>query len=91
MTKISTHMVMLGNDELEPEKQTLESKTGLLQVKQGHVLQIKKRLYRVDRTRQKTTVKDGISLTMQFIYVTETTPDSVLSKIRDIIAKEGRT
>lgn len=80
---INVHMVLLGNDSLEPDKSALESKTGLLDVSPGQVMKIRDRTYQVLRTRTKTKCQDGIALTMQFIYVEPISAERLMTKIRD--------
>lgn len=80
---IKVHMVLLGDDSLEPDKSALESKTGLLDVDPGQVLKINGRTYQVLRTRAKTKRQDGIELTMQFVYVEPISAQRLMTKIRD--------
>ena len=83
MTEISTHMILLGDDPMDFEKPTLESKTGILDIKENNIIQIKHKLYEVTRTRTTTKVQSGIKLNMQFIYVQPISTQRLLTKIRD--------
>lgn len=84
MTEISTHLILLDSEnEFDPEGQALESKCGLLDVNTGDALKINGRLYQARRVRTNTKTKDGISLTMQFIYVAPLSQQALLTRVRD--------
>ena len=79
-------MVFLGDDRMDPDKPTLQSKLGLIPgIQTGSVLQIKNRLYEITRMREKTRSEKNISLTTQFIYVKPISPQRLLTKVRDVI------
>lgn len=82
--KIQTHMVFLGTNPFDDEKPALESKRRLLNTRPGAVIQVNNGLYEVLRMRQKTTVKDGVELTMQFIYVKPTSKTNIYQKIQKV-------